>query len=392
MIRKALLPLHLSFAVIGLEAESFAALAQVPPGLTRTEPVRCGSNSGDVVLHRRYIQTTGNGVEVDGNCDVKITGSHIVAGGVGILVAGNGDVHIEDSTVEGAQGGLVVSGNGDLAFRGTTVKGGVAERGNGDLIDLGGNQVSGSVSSTTRGVPRGGGVIVGGSGSIVVDGDGGVSIRSGRDTLTVKGAEGEVTITDGRTGSITARGVPGDVTIQGPGGSIHVDGGGYVRLSSGGSSLTIAGDWRDTSSRYGPSDMKRLMVELNATAEGGEIHVDLAGDVLFDSGSAVMRPDAQAQLAKVAYVLRQKASGEIYVIGHTDAVGSDDSNQKLSEGRAVSVMRWLNERERIPADLLRGQGMGEKKPIAYNTLPDGRDNPAGRAQNRRVEVRFPAKR
>lgn len=86
------------------------------------------------------------------------------------------------------------------------------------------------------------------------------------------------------------------------------------------------------------------------------------------------------------------AYGEIYVIGHTDSVGSDESNQNLSEGRAVSVMRWLNARERVPADLMRGRGMGEKKPIAYNTLPDGRDNPAGRAQNRRVELRFAAKR
>ena len=79
---------------------------------------------------------------------------------------------------------------------------------------------------------------------------------------------------------------------------------------------------------------------------------------------------------------------DIFVVGHTDSVGDNAYNQKLSERRAVSVMHWLNTHESIPAHLMKGQGMGAKKPIAYNTMPDGSDNPEGRAKNRRVEIRF----
>jgi outer membrane protein OmpA-like peptidoglycan-associated protein len=83
-----------------------------------------------------------------------------------------------------------------------------------------------------------------------------------------------------------------------------------------------------------------------------------------------------------------RSAGEIYVIGHTDSMGDDQYNQKLSEARAISVMRWLNETEDIPLALMKGRGMGSKKPITYNTMPDGSDNPEGRAKNRRVEIRF----
>ena len=388
MARKTLAAVLFLFpALLGLAAGSWAGPGDLPPGLTRADPVRCTS-VGDVVLHRRYIETVGNGVELHGACDARITDSYIVAGGIGVLSDGAGDVRIENSTVEGAQGGLVTIGAGDISFRSTKVKGGTRASGTGQVFDLGGNQVSGSVSSGA-GAPRGGVEIKGGKGSIVVGDDGAVTIGGRRDTLTVR--DGNVTLTDGRTGSITAREGTGDVTIQGPEGSIYVERG-YVRLSSGGSTLTIKGDWRNASSRYGSSDTPRLMLELNAAAEAGLIHFDLAGDVLFNSGSTAVRSDAQEQLGKVAHVLRQKAAGEISVIGHTDSVGNDDSNQKLSEGRAVSVMRWLNEHERIPADLMRGQGLGEKQPIAYNARPDGGDNPGGRAQNRRVEIRFAATR
>ena len=71
-----------------------------------------------------------------------------------------------------------------------------------------------------------------------------------------------------------------------------------------------------------------------------------------------------------------------------DSVGDDTYNPKLSEARAIAVMRWLNVNEGIPLELMRGQGMGAKKPIVHNTHPDGSDDPAGRAKNRRVEIRF----
>ncbi|WP_460802557.1 OmpA family protein [Microbacterium sp. GXF6406] len=75
------------------------------------------------------------------------------------------------------------------------------------------------------------------------------------------------------------------------------------------------------------------------------------------------------------------------VSGHTDAIGSDDENQTLSEQRAASVVAAL-EKAGVPSDLT-AEGYGESLPVAANEI-DGRDNPAGRQLNRRVEIFIPA--
>src|SRR5207248_1569590 len=71
---------------------------------------------------------------------------------------------------------------------------------------------------------------------------------------------------------------------------------------------------------------------------------------------------------------------------HTDSKGNDEYNMKLSQARAQSVVDYLIGRG-IPAERLKAQGYGETKPIAPNTLPDGKDNPQGRQLNRRTEFR-----
>lgn len=70
--------------------------------------------------------------------------------------------------------------------------------------------------------------------------------------------------------------------------------------------------------------------------------------------------------------------GTVRIEGHTDDVGEDDFNQKLSERRAASVRRALLKRG-VPASRLTTHGYGESSPIAPNATP------AGRAKNRRVE-------
>ncbi len=72
-------------------------------------------------------------------------------------------------------------------------------------------------------------------------------------------------------------------------------------------------------------------------------------------------------------------------------MGSDAHNLDLSQARAVAVMRWLNRSEGIPTEIMVGQGLGAKKPITHNTMPDGSDNPEGRARNRRVEIAIESK-
>lgn len=162
---------------------------------------------------------------------------------------------------------------------------------------------------------------------------------------------------------------------------------GVLRLGPGGV-VSVAGDWRSARPRLAVGDASAILVELGAREADGRIQLHLAGDVLFDFGSSAIRPDAAAELAKVATVIRQRSVGRVEVVGHTDSVGTVDANQWLSEARALAVVRWLNAEEGIPAEVIVARGMGSRQPVGYNTMPDGSDNPEGRAKNRRVEVQF----
>ena len=120
------------------------------------------------------------------------------------------------------------------------------------------------------------------------------------------------------------------------------------------------------------------------TEEG--IEIDLPSGVLFDFNSAAIRPDAEPELEKVAAILGAYAEAEVVLTGHTDSVGSDADNQRLSEQRAESVRDELVQQYQVDTARLTTEGRGEKEPVAPNENPDGSDNPAGREQNRRVEV------
>lgn len=333
-----------------------APAADVPPGLTPMEPVRCMTDE-DLEIHNRYISATGNGVEASGNCDIEIYDSYIEAGAIGVLADGNSDVELHNSHVEGQSAALLAQGNADISMRGSRIVGGTVVRGNAEIEDDGGNEISGRASTSPATSMPSGGVSIG---------PGGVRVGTGDESVAV-----------GRGG---VRVGTGDESV--------VVGGGGVRVQSGGQVTEVTGDWRGGGSVYTIEDTDRLLVELGATVEGGELHLQMAGDILFDFNSADIRPDSAAELAKVAHVIRQRSEGTVSVVGHTDSVGDKSYNMKLSEQRALAVMRWLNVREGIPSDLMRARGLGETQPVAYNTMPDGSDNPTGRAKNRRVELSF----
>ena len=154
-------------------------------------------------------------------------------------------------------------------------------------------------------------------------------------------------------------------------------------------SATASDDWRQLGSDlYDAADTLRLLDELGAETSDGETELALAGDVLFAFDSSEVRSEAVARLRMVAHVVRELATAEVQVVGHTDSVGGVDYNLTLSQRRAMAVMTWLAENEGIPLGRMRGSGVGAAEPIAYNAMPDGTDNPAGRAKNRRVEIRF----
>ena len=103
------------------------------------------------------------------------------------------------------------------------------------------------------------------------------------------------------------------------------------------------------------------------------------GDVLFETNRADVKPGAQASLRKLADFLQQNPSRSVLIEGHTDSVGSDAYNDKLSRERAQAVANYLVSRG-ISGQRLIITGAGERYPIASN------DTEAGRAENRRVEM------
>lgn len=117
------------------------------------------------------------------------------------------------------------------------------------------------------------------------------------------------------------------------------------------------------------------------------IELVLAADVLFAFGKADLSPAAKVRLAEVAERLRVQARGTVRIDGHTDAIGSDASNLALSRRRAEAVRDALRGSLSGTSLAFEVTGFGESRPVATE-LKNGRDNPAGRARNRRVEIRF----
>lgn len=107
--------------------------------------------------------------------------------------------------------------------------------------------------------------------------------------------------------------------------------------------------------------------------------VTLPEAVLFDFGSAELRPEAEAALAAVVDLFRQQPRAQAEVAGHTDAVGSAAFNQALSQQRAAAVVDWLAAHG-VPRDRLHPVGYGATRPVAGNATDDDR------RRNRRVEL------
>jgi outer membrane protein OmpA-like peptidoglycan-associated protein len=127
---------------------------------------------------------------------------------------------------------------------------------------------------------------------------------------------------------------------------------------------------------------ERLRQQLNAILETQESARGLIvniSDVLFDFNKYTLKPGAREKLAKVSGILLAYPGLKIQLEGHTDSVGSDEYNQKLSEQRASTVREYLVG-QNVPGDSMTATGLGKSSPIASN------DNAAGRQRNRRVEM------
>jgi chemotaxis protein MotB len=123
--------------------------------------------------------------------------------------------------------------------------------------------------------------------------------------------------------------------------------------------------------------------QLKIKLREGRMVIELANDVLFDSGQTVVKPEGQKAIGQVAAVLRTIAGRRFQVAGHTDNVAITTarfrSNWDLSAARAVEVVRILIAQGLKP-ELVSAAGYGEFDPIAPN------DTPQSKGKNRRIEI------
>ena len=107
--------------------------------------------------------------------------------------------------------------------------------------------------------------------------------------------------------------------------------------------------------------------------------VTLAADVLFDFDKSVLKPEGKAKLDDLAGKVKGINLEVVIAIGHTDSIGSDAYNQKLSVRRAESVKAYLVSKG-VEPNRIYTEGKGEKQPVASNKTAEGRQ------KNRRVEI------
>lgn len=125
-------------------------------------------------------------------------------------------------------------------------------------------------------------------------------------------------------------------------------------------------------------------VDISFTAQ--YVQLSMNGALLFDSGSAALKEEAEPVLAKISVILERYSTGTIEIVGHTDNVPQSGAryadNEELSNARALSVFYYLLENSVLDPANIKHSGMGEREPIADNSTPEGR------SLNRRVEIRI----
>lgn len=151
--------------------------------------------------------------------------------------------------------------------------------------------------------------------------------------------------------------------------------GAIIGAAVGGTAGALIGRHMDKQAEELRADLKGA--EVTRVGEGIKITFD--SGLLFATNESSLSAAAQSNLDGLASTLLKYDDTEVLIEGHTDADGSDDLNQRLSEARAKSVDRYLIQKGLKPSRMTT-VGYGETQPIADNTSAQGK------AQNRRVEI------
>jgi len=145
--------------------------------------------------------------------------------------------------------------------------------------------------------------------------------------------------------------------------------------------------WAEFTGKYGFTIIQKgeMVQDVVANAEVFSNDIRTTGHaavygIYFDTGKSVIKPESATAIAEIAKLLKSDLGLKIHVVGHTDNVGSVDSNIKLSQSRAEAVIQELVRNNGIAPSRLRAFGCGQFAPVMSNDTEDGR------AKNRRVEL------
>lgn len=131
---------------------------------------------------------------------------------------------------------------------------------------------------------------------------------------------------------------------------------------------------------------QNLANEVDVDFTSQYVSLTLNGGILFDSGKAVLKPEASTVLNKIGIILEKYAKSTIEIEGHTDNVPIHTAqfadNDELSDARALSVFRYVLEHTNLNPASLKHAGRGEYVPVADNATAEGR------TKNRRVEIKI----
>jgi outer membrane protein OmpA-like peptidoglycan-associated protein len=151
--------------------------------------------------------------------------------------------------------------------------------------------------------------------------------------------------------------------------------GALIGAAVGGAAGTVIGHRMDSQAE----ELAAQLEDAQVSRVGEGIAVTFDSGILFAYDSAVLTPQAQSNLRKLADSLQAEDRTNVMIVGHTDSSGSDSYNQLLSQRRGDSAEGFLAG-SGVAAPRLASRGRGETEPIATN------DTEGGRRQNRRVEV------
>ena len=143
--------------------------------------------------------------------------------------------------------------------------------------------------------------------------------------------------------------------------------------------IFFVGTYKNSTDKFFISNLRLAEAESDKRHRLIETGSFTTSDILFDTNKSTIKPSSASILKEIGLALQENPSIKISITGHTDAVGKDSENQKLSEQRAESVKNYLNKNFNIDKSRISTNGKGASEPIKDN------NSEANKQQNRRVE-------